>query len=255
MMTTTTSTSILVPPATTTTAGPMGEPTVPEGDAFEVSQRYQGAQAARAGEGGARPVPGLAEVAIESVASNGVAGDVEVSVAQGEPLVLEYLDSAEVGARVVAPWIRNLQKLGVTLRFRPVDFALYQQRLRSFDFDIISLAFQGTHNPGSEYADIFGSEAAKTPDSGNYSGLANPAVDRIITRMVGAKTQPEFQAACRALDRAISHSHVLIPQWSASTHRMAYNAWRLQRPATMPPYASGEAWAIDTWWAAPPRQD
>lgn len=175
--------------------------------------------------------------------------------AQGEPLVLEYLDSAEVGARVVAPWIRNLQKLGITLRFRPVDFALYQQRLRSFDFDIISLNFQGTHNPGSEYADMFGSEAAKTPDSGNYTGLANPAVDRIITRMVSAKTQPEFLTACRALDRAISHSHVLIPQWSASTHRMAYNAWRLQRPAEMPPYATGEAWAIDTWWAGPPRQD
>lgn len=175
--------------------------------------------------------------------------------AQGQPLVLEYLDSAESGARVVSPWIRNLQKLGVTLRFRPVDFALYQQRLRTFDYDIISLNFQGTHNPGSEYADIFGSEAAKTPDSGNYTGLANPAIDRLITRMVGASTRPDFLAACRALDRAITHSHVLIPQWSASTHRLAYNAWRLQRPAAMPPYAQGEAWAIDTWWAAPPRQD
>ncbi|WP_239478308.1 extracellular solute-binding protein [Hydrogenophaga sp. YM1] len=169
--------------------------------------------------------------------------------AQGEPLVLEYLDSNETGARVVSPWIRNLQKLGITLRFRPVDFALYQQRLRTFDFDIISIAFQGTTNPGAEYADLFGSEAAKTPDSGNYAGIANPVVDRLIGRMVGAKTKPDFLAACRALDRAIAHSHILIPQWSASTHRLAYNAWRLQRPPEMPPYATGEAWAIDTWWA------
>ncbi|AOS82352.1 MULTISPECIES: extracellular solute-binding protein [Hydrogenophaga] len=175
--------------------------------------------------------------------------------AQGEPMVLQYLDSNETGARVVSPWIRNLEKLGITLRFRPVDFALYQQRLRTFDFDIISINFQGTPNPGAEYADLFGSQAAKTPDSGNFSGIANPAVDRIITRMVGAKTKPDFIAACRALDRAISHSHILIPQWSASTHRMAYNAWRLQRPPQMPPYAPGEAWAIDSWWAAPPRQD
>jgi microcin C transport system substrate-binding protein len=175
--------------------------------------------------------------------------------AQGEPMVLEYLDSNETGARVVSPWIRNLQKLGITLRFRPVDFALYQQRLRTFDFDIISINFQGTPNPGAEYADLFGSQAAKTPDSGNFSGIANPVVDRLLTRMVGAKTKPDFIAACRALDRAISHSHILIPQWSASTHRMAYNAWRLQRPPEMPPYAAGEAWAIDTWWAAPPRQD
>ena len=175
--------------------------------------------------------------------------------AQGKALELEYLDSAETGARVVSPWIRNLEKLGVTLRFRPVDFALYQQRLRTFDFDIVTLAFGGTHNPGSEYADLFGSQAAKTEDSGNYTGIANPAVDALITRMTGAKTRPEFITACRALDRAISHSHVLIPQWSASTHRIAYNNWRLARPEKMPPYALGEIWAIDTWWTAPPRQD
>ena len=169
--------------------------------------------------------------------------------AQGKALELEYLDSAETGVRVVAPWMRNLEKLGVRLRFRPVDFALYQQRLRTFDFDIVSLAFGGTNNPGAEYADLFGSQAAKTPDSGNFSGLANPAVDDLIRRMSSAAQRPEFLAACRALDRAVSHGHVLIPQWSASTHRIAYNAWRLARPAQMPPYASGEAWAIDTWWS------
>jgi len=173
--------------------------------------------------------------------------------AQGKPLVLEYLDSAEVGARVVAPWIRNLEKLGVQLRFRPVDFALYQQRLRTFDFDIISLAYGGTSTPGAEYADLFGSQAARTEDSGNHTGLANPAVDAIIERMTSAADRTSFTAACRALDRAVSHSHVLIPQWSATTHRMAFNAWRLARPEQMPPYASGEVWAIDTWWAREAR--
>ncbi|MEY2684648.1 MAG: hypothetical protein RJA09_1792 [Pseudomonadota bacterium] len=169
--------------------------------------------------------------------------------AQGQALVLEYLDSNEGGARVVTPWARNLTKLGVTLNYRPVDFALYQQRLRTFDFDLVSMAFQGTHNPGAEYADLFGSVAAKTEDSGNFAGVANPAVDALIARMSNAANRPAFLAACRALDRVISHSHVLIPQWSAPTHRMAYNAWRLERPAEMPPYASGEGWAIDTWWA------
>ncbi len=172
--------------------------------------------------------------------------------AQGEPMVLEYLDSNETGARVVSPWIRNLKKLGVELRFRPVDFALYQQRLRTFDFDIISINYQGTSNPGSEYNDLFGSQAAKTEDSGNFAGVANPAVDGLIGRMTSASTQPAFLAACRALDRVISHSHYLIPQWTATTHRMAYNAWRLGRPKEMPPYASGETWAIDTWWAQDP---
>ena len=171
--------------------------------------------------------------------------------AKGEALVIEYLDSNEAGARVVTPWARNLEKLGIKLNYRPVDFALYQQRLQKFEFDITSLAYQGTHNPGQEFADMFGSKAADQEDSGNHSGTQNPAVDALIVKMTGAKSKAELLPACRALDRVISHSHVLIPQWSAGTHRIAYNAWRLARPDAMPPYATGETWAIDTWWAKP----
>jgi microcin C transport system substrate-binding protein len=166
-----------------------------------------------------------------------------------EPLVLEYLDSNEVGARVIAPWSRNLEKIGVKLVFRPVDFALYQQRLQKFEFDITSLAYAGTHNPGQEFADLFGSKAADLENSGNHSGIKNPAVDALVARMVGAKSKAELLPACRALDRVIAHSHIFVPQWSASTHRMVYNAWRLRKPDVMPPYAQGETWAIDTWWA------
>ena len=169
--------------------------------------------------------------------------------AQGQPFVLEYLDSNEGGARVVAPWMRNLEKLGISLRFRPVDFALYQQRLQKFDFDITTIAYQGSANPGQEYADLFGSQAADTEDSGNLAGVKSPAVDAILDHLVGAKTKPDYLAACHALERVITHSHVFIPQWFSGTHRMAYNAARLQKPAVTPPYFRGEAWAIDAWWA------
>ena len=169
--------------------------------------------------------------------------------ANNEELTLEYLDSGEAGARVVTPWARNLEKIGVKLIFRPVDFALYQQRLQKFEFDMTSLAYQGSNNPGQEFADLFGSKAASQDDSGNHTGIQNPAVDALIIRMTAAKTKSDLLPACRALDRVIVHSHILIPQWSASTHRMAYNAWRLNRPTNMPPYAQGESWAIDTWWA------
>jgi microcin C transport system substrate-binding protein len=167
----------------------------------------------------------------------------------GEAMVIEYLDSNEGGARVVAPWARNLEKLGIKLNYRAVDFALYQQRLSKFEFDIVSLAYGGTHNPGQEYADMFGSQAAVTEDSGNMAGVSSPAVDAIIARMTGAKTQAELQTACRALDRLISHSHYLVPQWTASTHRMAFNDKRLARPPLTPAYSPGEPWAIFTWWA------
>ena len=169
--------------------------------------------------------------------------------AANEPFVLEYLDSNEGGARVVTPWARNLEKIGVKLNFRPVDFALYQQRLQKFEFDITSLAYGGTHNPGQEFADLFGSKAADMEDSGNHTGIKSAAVDALIARMVSAKTKADLLPACRALDRVIGHSYVLIPQWSAATHRIAYNAWRLRKPDTLPPYAQGETWSMDTWWA------
>jgi microcin C transport system substrate-binding protein len=169
--------------------------------------------------------------------------------AQGKALEIEYLDSNEGSARVVTPWARNLDKLGITLNFRPVDFALYQQRLQKFEFDLTSLAYGGTHNPGQEYADLFGTKAADQEDSGNMSGTKNPAVDALINAMTRAKSKQELIPACRALERVIVHSQVLIPQWSAPTHRIVFNNWRLDQPVGMPPYAQGESWAIDTWWA------
>ena len=169
--------------------------------------------------------------------------------AKGQAMVLEYMDSNEGGVRTITPWMRSLEKLGITLRFRSVDFALYQQRLQKFDFDITSIAYGGTNNPGQEFADLFGSQTADTEDSGNFAGVKNPAVDAFITAMTSAKTQADLLPACHALERAIAHSHVLIPQWTAPTHRMVYDAWRLERPATVPPYSPGETWVIDTWWA------
>jgi len=180
-----------------------------------------------------------------------VAGGV-LKNAQGQAMVLHYLDSNEAGARVVAPWIRNLDKLGIQLSYRAVDFALYQQRLQTFDFDITSIAYPGTPNPGQEYADLFGSQAADTEDSGNLAGVKNPAVDSLISHMVGAQTKPDFLAACRALERVVSHEHYLLPQWYSPVHRLAYNAWRLAKPAVVPAYFQGESWAIDTWWSRQP---
>lgn len=171
--------------------------------------------------------------------------------AQGQRLVLEYLDSGETSMRTVTPWARNLAKLGVELQIRPTDFALYQARLEKFDFDLTTIAYGGSLNPGQEYAEIFGSQAADTPDSGNYAGVKNPAVDTLVARMVAAKSKAELLPACRALDRVIAHSHYLVPQWAATTHRIVYNARRLAHPSPMPPYAQGEDWALRTWWAKP----
>jgi microcin C transport system substrate-binding protein len=168
--------------------------------------------------------------------------------AKGEAMVLEYLDSKEGGVRTVSPWMRNLEKLGVQLRFASVDFALYQQRLDKFEFDVTTINFPGSHNPGQQLADVFGSKAADTESSGNYMGVKSPAVDALVAAVAGARTKADLVPACRALDRVVMHSHYLIPQWTLMSHRMAYNGWRLGFKQPMPPYAGAEEWVMNYWW-------
>ncbi len=116
------------------------------------------------------------------------------------------------------------------------------------------MAFQGTHTPGQEYVELFGSKAADTPDSGNYAGIKSAAVDDLLSKMLAAQTKDQLLAACKALERVIAHSHIFIPQWSATQHNVAYAAHKLGFKGPMPPYARADSWLIDTWWAKPLKE-
>jgi microcin C transport system substrate-binding protein len=177
--------------------------------------------------------------------------------AKGEAFTLELLDSTEGrSASTLASWQRALEKLGIAMKFRTVDFALYQERLDSFNFEMVGISFPGTHFPGADYLDFFSSKAAATPGSMNVAGVRNPAVDAILGRITGAETRDEFLTACRALDRVIAHGHYMVPAWTSSEQRMAYNAWTLERPAVVPPHPPEGVpymdWPMTVWWARMP---
>ena len=172
--------------------------------------------------------------------------------AKGEALVIEYLDSQESKGATLAAWQRNLGKLGIELKLRAVDFALYQQRLDKFDYDMISINFPGTNNPGSEYADLFGTKAASIEGGGNYSGIQSKAIDALIDRMVTAQSKAELIPACRAFERVIAHSHVMIPQWYSGQHNVAYNPKKLAKPDITPKYYKADTWLLNYWWTKMP---
>jgi microcin C transport system substrate-binding protein len=177
--------------------------------------------------------------------------------AKDEPFVIEFLDSTEArGATTTAAWRRALEKLGISFQLRQVDFALWQQRLETNNFDMLGISFPGTHFPGADYADLFGSKAADMPGSGNYAGVKNPAIDALISRLTEVDTRDEFLATCRALDRVIAHGHYMIPAWTARSRRIAFNDWTLERPAVTPEYPPEGVpymdWFMTTWWARNP---
>ena len=152
--------------------------------------------------------------------------------------------------RVIAPYAANLRKLGIAVDYRTIDPALYADRVRDFDFDMVVTSFGQSQSPGNEQRDYWTSQAADRKGSRNLAGIRSPAVDALVDAVIYADTQAQLTTACRALDRVLWHGYYLVPNWYLANHRLAFTS-RLRYPQTLPLYYSHEQW-LDTWWLAKP---
>jgi len=173
--------------------------------------------------------------------------------AQGEPFVFEILDDQSALSRIIAVYVRNLEKLGIRVNQRTADFALVQKRLEEFDFDMTSQRFPDVTSPGDEMFDMLGSKAADEKGSSNYWGLKDPAVDALVTALVRAESRAELVSAARALDRVLLNQYIVVPHWYSATHRVAWRN-RFGMPEVMPKYYQADPYVISSWWQAKPRK-
>lgn len=171
--------------------------------------------------------------------------------AQGQPFTIEFLDNSGSMGRVVTPYARNLEKLGMQVNYKVIDFAILQKRMDVFDFEIISNRLIGSEAPGTELLERYGSKAADTEGSSNVIGLKDSAVDTLLDQVISAQTRPELVARVRALDRVLRHGHYAVPHWYGGVHRVAWRAGRFEQPAVTPRYYQPEAWVTSVWWATP----
>lgn len=170
----------------------------------------------------------------------------------GQPLSVEFLTYAKTYERIVAPYARNLARLGITLKTRTVDPAVYQQRMDGFDYDMTVAVYPMSLSPGNEMLEYFGSRAAGQSGSNNVVGLANPAVDALLPNFLKFQNREQLVTASRALDRILRAEYLLVPNWHLAMHRVAY--WnRLGHPAHLPRYYQPQDWVIKTWWARPSK--
>jgi microcin C transport system substrate-binding protein len=169
--------------------------------------------------------------------------------AQGEPFTIEFLDNSGVMGRVVTPYAKNLEKLGIQVNTKVVDFAVLQKRLDVFDFEVISNRTVGSDTPGTELFERFSSRAARTEGSGNLMGVSDPAVDALLEQVIAARTRPQLVTAVRALDRVLRFGHYSVPHWFGAVHRVAWRNGRFEQPTVAPRYYQPESWAVSTWWA------
>ena len=168
-----------------------------------------------------------------------------VNVKTGEPYAIELLADDPSFQRVFLFYKPSLDRLGIATTVRTVDEVQYQNRLRSWDFDIITAVWPQTLTPGNELHGYFGSRAAEESGSRNRIGIKNPAVDAMIDQIVFAKNRADLEAAARALDRILLWNYYVVPQWYYDKARTA--RWdRFGHPDPMPRF--GMAAFPTVWW-------
>lgn len=167
------------------------------------------------------------------------------NAATGEVLKVEFLVSDPTFERIVLFYKPSLERLGVDVAVRIVDDAQYANRLRQWDFDIVTANWGESLSPGNEQRAYWGSQAADQPGSRNVIGIKNEAIDALIDRVIFAKSRQELEAATRALDRVLLWHNYVVPQWTYRKQRTA--RWdRFSRPAQLPKY--GAAAFPTVWW-------
>jgi microcin C transport system substrate-binding protein len=168
-----------------------------------------------------------------------------INTKTGEPLSVELLVDDPQFERVMLFFKPSLERLGITVNVRTVDPIQYENRLRNWDYDIITESWTESLSPGNEQRSYWGSQAADQNGSRNAIGIKNPAVDALIDRVIFAKSREELVAATHALDRVLLWNHYVVPQWTYGKQRSA--RWdRFGHPQTMPEYGTAEFPTI--WW-------
>ena len=166
----------------------------------------------------------------------------------GRQLAFEIMVTNRDDERLALAFSANLAHAGIDARVRLVDDAQYQERLTSFDFDMIEYRWEQSLSPGNEQTFYFGSAAADEQGSRNYMGVKSPAVDAMIAALLSARDRADFVDAVRALDRVLISGRYVVPLFYHPEQWVAHWA-TIGHPAR----TSLFGYLPETWWHQPMR--
>jgi microcin C transport system substrate-binding protein len=171
--------------------------------------------------------------------------DTKLVDASGQPVTVEILVQDPSAERLSLFFKPSLERLGVTASVRVVDDVQYENRLRTFDFDIITDVWPESLSPGNEQREFWGSQAADQTGSKNTIGIKNPAIDSLIDRVIFSKDRADLVAATHALDRVLLWNFYVVPQFTYGFTR--YARWdRFSHADPLPKYGRSGLPAL--WW-------
>jgi microcin C transport system substrate-binding protein len=173
-----------------------------------------------------------------------------VDAKTGTQFAFELLGEDPSFERVMLFFKPSLERLGIAVSVRTIDPTQYENRLRSWDFDVVVASWGESLSPGNEQREYWGSQAADMAGSRNIVGIKNPAIDKLIERVIYTKDRDDLIAATRALDRVLLWNHYVVPQWNYPKVRTA--RWdRFSRPSELPKYGLSGFPAL--WWFDPDK--
>ncbi len=165
---------------------------------------------------------------------------------EGEPFEFEIILVSPLFERIMAPFVKNLSKLGIKATYRTIDSALYADKVKKFDFDMVVHSYGQSLSPGNEQRDFWTSAAADRQGSRNLAGIKNKVIDQLVDKVIYAQNQEELTTATHALDRVLWYGYYVVPNWYSKYHRIAYSK-KLKQPDNLPLYYN--PWSfLNTWW-------
>ena len=165
----------------------------------------------------------------------------------GDPFRFEIIVQDRKQERLALAYADSLREIGIDVRVRLVDEVQYQRRRQSFDFDMMLGTWTATPSPGAEQRSRWSAAAADQPASFNLPGVKSPAVDAAIAAILAARSDEDFIAAARALDRLLLSGFYIVPLFHSDDQWIAYSA-KLGRPEEVPLFGLSNVTPAELWW-------
>ncbi len=167
--------------------------------------------------------------------------------AEGRAFRFEILLEGPAWEAAASVFARALEPLGIEATVRLVDGAQYEARRLDYDYDMIVNRWAMSLSPGAEQRLYWGAYGRETPGTRNYAGVDSAAVEASIDALLVAETEADFDAAARALDRALAWGAYVVPLWHAPASRIGWDG-DLAFPERLPLYGDWIGWLPDVWW-------
>ncbi len=188
-------------------------------------------------------------LALLAAAGDHLLGNVMVGP-DGQPIRFEIVVQDRRQERLALSFADTLRPIGIEATVRLVDEVQYQRRRQSFDFDMMLGSWSASPSPGAEQRSRWSSASAGQPASFNLPGAASPAIDAAISAILAARSEEDFVAAARVLDRLLLSGFYIIPLFHTEDQWISYSA-ALGRPPEVPLFGITNVTPIELWWRKP----